>query len=148
MNGIIAVFSGFFIVMLGLNDCIKYRKNIRALQELLSFIDVLKNDIVFKKSSFPELLAAVEKEAYSFIKVKEGAFFLDGCTDKNAVNEFKSFTSKIGTTDDTGQISLCDSSKAYFQRLYNEMCSKEKSKMQVNLSLGILGAVSLIIVFC
>ena len=55
------------------------------------------------------------------------------------------FTKKIGTTDETGQIALCEEYQERFKEFYKESANKEKSRVNVIGAIGILSVVCVLI---
>ena len=63
------------------------------------------------------------------------------------IAEFNSFIKNIGTTDQDGQISLCDEYKSRFEEALINRKSKDKEKLQVNTALSVFGALTVLIFF-
>ncbi len=135
------------IIALGVFDSVKFQNNIKALEEILKLISLFKNEISYKNSSYDELYASGEKENFKNIAFKNGEIFLSDELSKTVNREFYSFINKIGTTDCEGQKTICDSFYNGFLNELNQQRAKEKTKLQVNLSLSLLGALSVVIIF-
>ena len=56
--------------------------------------------------------------------------------------EFSGFVERIGTTEEEGQLSICDEYIERFREFYKESASKEKAKVNV------VGAISALCVVC
>ncbi len=135
------------IIFSGVTDIFKYKKNTLVLNEIIMLITLFKNEIRYKKSSFNELYESGKEQNYKTIIFKNNSIFLPEITNKKIKLLFKSFIDKIGTTDENGQISICDSYTTVFSELLNNQKLKEKSKTQVNLSLSLLSALCVVIIF-
>lgn len=134
------------IISIGLYDCIKVKKTTHLLEEIVDFIGLLKNEINYKKASYPDLMCIGKKQDYTYIlfdKHKPEVSDINPDLSK----EFLRFTEQIGTTDEQGQIAICNDYSEKFSRYLKNQRSKETSRLQVNLSLSILGALSVIIIF-
>lgn len=135
------------IILFGVYDCMKFKKNTRIIEEILSLLELFKNEINYRKASYSELLQAGEKQGFRYISFQNGKICLD-CDDGHMLSrEFGHFTEKIGTTDTQGQVALCEEFTEKLRFLLDKQRAGEDSKLQVNLALSFLGAVSVIIIF-
>lgn len=134
------------IVILGLYDCLKFKKTTLLLEEIIDFICLFKNEMNYRRASYPDLIKLGEKQGYTYISFENNKPSVDNLACA-LTREFNQFAEQIGTTDDEGQITLCNEYKEKFSHLLKVQRSKEESKFQVNLSLSLLGAMSVIIIF-
>ncbi len=141
------VLVSFSVVFLGLHECMKYKRTIETLEDVISFLNMLKNEINYRKSDYFEIYVAGENCKYKYLCFKDKKIFLLPQNNKNIETEFNQFINKIGTTDTDGQLAICDEYLKYFKQLYSSLKEKETSKMRTNMSLSLFGALSIIIVF-
>ena len=141
MNLISSVLLSLVFVLLGLNRIINIKRNTSALYEAVKFINSVKNNIRFLSMDYVSLIENAKRENYSYLAFDEDISISD-CVGEKIQKEFSAFTQKIGTTDEEGQLSLCDEYIQRFQEFYKESASKEKAKVNV------VGAISALCVVC
>ena len=134
------------IISMGLYDCVRFRKITALLEEIVDFTKLLRNEISYRKASYPDLIAMGKKREYRYI-LFENKLPSICVADSDLSREFNDFTKQIGTTDSEGQIALCIEYGEKFSQMLKFHRDKERSKIQVNLSLSLLGAFSVIIIF-
>lgn len=135
------------IIVFGAHDCIKFKKTTLAIEELISLAELFKNEMKYRKASYTDLLQLGKKQGYKHIYFNESEISLV-CEEKGSLSkDFLRFTEKIGTTDEQGQIALCDEYEEKLRYLLTKQRAKEESKLQINLSLSFLGALSVVIIF-
>jgi hypothetical protein len=132
--------AGCFL-LLGINRISSIKKNTCALNDALSFITMVKNNIRFSMMDYESLIECGKKEGYSYISFENGVT-LSKYAAKKAQADFLCFINKIGTTDETGQLMLCDEYLERFKGYYNESASNEKGRVKV------VGALSVLSVVC
>lgn len=135
------------IILFGVYDCIKFKKNTRITEEILSLLELFKNEINYRKASYSELLQAGEKQGFRYISFQNGKICLSCDNEHTVSKEFSHFTEKIGTTDAQGQVALCEEFTEKLRYILSKQRAVEDSKLQVNLALSFLGAISVIIIF-
>ena len=141
MNLFSAVLLSFVFVLLGVNRISNIKSNTRALGEAIKFINSVKNNIRFLSMDYVSLIENAEKENYSYISFDK-YITISPCVGEKIQKEFLEFTKKIGTTDEEGQLCLCDEYIERFRELYKESASKEKAKVNV------VGAINVLCVVC
>ncbi len=135
------------IVLFGVYDYLKYKKAINALEEAVKLFNLFKNEIYYKGSDCNALCKLGSSQGFKNLVFKDSKIILQGVDDKQIQKEFTYFAEKIGTTDIEGQLSVCTEAVNKLSSVLNERAKKESSKLQVNMSLSILGALSMIIIF-
>ena len=135
------------VILLGLYESLKYKKSVATLEEIMDFLNMLKNEINYRQSDYFNLYSSGQKSNYKYICFENGKILLSVQENKNIEDEFNHFINKIGTTDTEGQLSICQEYIRYFDDLYRSYKEKEMSKIRTNLSLSLFGALSIIIVF-
>lgn len=135
------------IIAFGIYDYLKYKRCICALAEAIKLFNLFKNEIYYKGSDYYALCKSGELQGYKYLLFNDEAIILQGVDDKQVKGEFTYFTEKIGTTDIEGQLAVCTEAVDKLGGILKEYSKKEASKLQVNMSLSILGALSMIIVF-
>ncbi len=134
------------IIVYGIYDYLKFKKNTLAIGEILSFIGVVANEIHYKNSSYPDLILSGKNQGYRFICFSEENISVN-CDIENIKNDFAHFTQCLGTTDIQGQLSLCNEYIEKFRCNFDKRKVKEESSLQINLSLSILCALSVVVLF-
>ncbi len=132
--------AGCFL-LLGINRIRTIKKNTCALNEALNFISMVKNNIRFSMMDYESLIECGKKEGYTYISFENGVM-LSEFASKKARADFLCFINKIGTTDELGQMTLCDEYTERFKGYYNESASNEKGRVKV------VGALSVLSVVC
>ncbi len=135
------------VILLGLYESLKYKKSVSTIEEIIGFLNMMKNEINYRRSDYFDLYASGEKCNYKYICFENGEILLSVQENKNIEDEFNQFINKIGTTDTDGQLSICEEYIRYFDDLYRNYKEKEISKIRTNLSLSLFCALSIIIVF-
>lgn len=90
---------------------------------------------------YDSLIESAKKENYSYLEFSDGVSISEYVGEK-AKKEFLNFTKKIGTTDSSGQLSICDEYIEIFKEFYTESVKNEKGKVNV------VGAISVLSVVC
>ncbi len=135
------------IIFFGIYDFLKYKRCVNALEEAVKLFNLFKSEIYYKDSDYYSLCKAGEKENFKYILFNNSVISLGGIDDRRIKAEFSYFAEKIGTTDIEGQLSVCTQAIEMLSGILKEYSKKEASKLQVNMSLSILGALSMIIIF-
>ena len=135
------------IVFFGIYDFLKYKRSVSALEEAVKLFNLFKNEIRYKGSDYYALCNAGEKESFKYLHFDNTTISVSDIYDERIKTEFSYFAEKIGTTDVEGQLSVCNQAVERLNEFLKEYRKKESSKLQVNMSLSILGALSMIIIF-
>ena len=135
------------IIFFGIYDFLKYKRCVNALEEAVKLFNLFKSEIHYKGSDYYALCNAGEKENFKYLLFNNSVISLSGIDDERVKTEFSYFVEKIGTTDVEGQLSVCTQAIERLSSILKEYSKKEASKLQVNMSLSILGALSMIIIF-
>lgn len=142
-----AMLVAFSLIAFGVWDCLKYKSNTRAISEAVRLFRLLKNEIHYRGTDYYSLCRLAEKENFKYITFAENEITLNGVSDFTVNNDFYYYAEKIGTTDTQGQLSLCDEAIERLNISFLEHRKKEISRLQVNMSLSLLSALSVIIIF-
>ena len=118
-----------------------YKRNTLTLYEAIKFINFVKNNIRFLSMDYDSLIESAKKENYSYLDFSDGVSISKYVGEK-VQREFLNFTGKIGTTDSSGQLSICDEYIEIFKEFYKESVKNEKGKVNV------VGAISVLSVVC
>ncbi|MBR2877058.1 MAG: hypothetical protein IKC01_07965 [Clostridia bacterium] len=141
MNSVKVCIVACCVLLAGINRIMNIKKCSKALYEAIRFINLTKNNIRFSSMDYDGLVESGKKEGFSFISF-DGNISISDCVGEKLKNEFESFVRKIGTTDETGQMSICDEYIEQFKNYYNEYKKNEKGKINV------VGALSAFCVVC
>ncbi len=134
-------------VSIGLGNACRQKKCTQALEEAVEFIINVKNQVRFQRAEYLSIYNASKTENYKFITLENEQIFLTEYAGTKNVKEFSDFINKIGTTDEDGQLSLCDE---YYEKLSNSLKAqslREQEKIQVNTALSVLAALCVFIFF-
>ncbi len=126
---------------------LKQIRNVNALDEIISFIALVKSEIRYRTAEYKEIYSKGKLQNYKYLSFSEGEIYVDESVGSKCNEEFREFYCRIGTTDAEGQISLCDEYKERFEEFLKNRKTKEKEKLQVNTALSILGALTVLIFF-
>ncbi len=135
------------VVGVGILNFSEQRKITMTLDEIVRFISFVKAELNYRSTDFDNLFLKGEKQNYKFISFSGGDIMADSSIGKRYSEEFSAFVSGIGTTDETGQLALCDEYSSRFCRYFDERRVKEKEKIQVNAAVTVLGAVCVFVFF-
>ncbi len=147
MKTLIVCLLSLYILLLTFNQVKKTKNNSGAVKEIVRLISVFKTELRYRLSCNDLLFEKVNRENFKYIAFENNRIFLKNCENSSIKQEFYQFISKIGTTDNDGQLSLCDEYLNCFSLLLKEITEKEKSKIKVNTALGMLGAVTVFLFF-
>lgn len=147
MKTIFVLFIAISFLSFGFFNVIRQIKVTKALDEIVRFINFVKTELNYKKSEFLHIYSIGKKQKYKYLSFSDGQIYADDAVGTEIIEEFNSFVKKIGTTDQEGQLSLCDEYKSRFEELLINKKSKGKEKLQVNTALSIFGALTVLIFF-
>ena len=134
-------------MLYGLLNVIRQTKNTGALDEFLRFISLVKTEIRYRNAELYDIYSKGIKQNYKYLSFSDSEIYINQRVDASLTEEFISFIRKLGTTDEAGQIALCDEYKDRFEEAL--MCKKtrEKEKLQVNTALSVFGALMVLLFF-
>ncbi len=147
MKPIFSFFLSLCFVAIGFGNAFRQKKCTKALEEAVKFISTVRNQVRFQRAEFKEIYDNAKAENYSFILLENERISLKEYAGEKNIKQFSDFVNKIGTTDEEGQISLCDE---YYEKLSNslkEQAGNEQEKIQVHTSLSVLAALCVFIFF-
>lgn len=144
MKSLVAVVVAISIIAIGAYDCLKFRKTTIAIEEILKLLNIFRNGINYRKASYADLISTAQSQDFRYISFDKDKMVLD-CTSSCVCSKFDALVENIGTTDVQGQLSICGEFIEGFTHMLAKQRAKESSKMQVNLSLSLLGALTVII---
>lgn len=144
MNIVVSFAMAFCFVLLAINKIINIRRGTQTLYEAVKFINLVKNNIRFSMMDYNNIIECSKNEGFSYVNFNE-QITLSDYVDERKQAEFLAFTKKIGTTDEIGQIALCEEYQERFKEFYKESANKEKSRVNVIGAIGILSVVCVLI---
>lgn len=147
MKTLFVLLIAFSFLAFGFFNVIRQIKITKALDEIVRFVSLVKTEMNYRKSEFSHIYSIGEKQGYKYISFSDGQIFADDAVGVGIIAEFNSFIKNIGTTDQDGQISLCDEYKSRFEEALKNRKSKDKEKLQVNTALSVFGALTVLIFF-
>ena len=119
----------------------------KALEEIIGFISLVKTEVHYTTADFEKIFLKGKAQNYKYLFFYDNQIFLNKSADKRINEDFNSFINKIGTTDEEGQLNICQEYKERFEEILRKRKIKEKEKLQVNTALSIFGALSVLIFF-
>lgn len=119
----------------------------KALEEIIGFISLVKTEVHYTTADFEKIFLKGKAQNYKYLSFYDNQIFLNKSADERINEDFNSFINKIGTTDEEGQINICQEYKERFEEILRKRKIKEKEKLQVNTALSIFGALSVLIFF-
>lgn len=144
MNIVVSFAMAFCFILLVINKIINIRRGTQTLYEAVKFINLVKNNIRFSMMDYNNIIECSKNEGFSYVNFNE-QITLSDYVDERKQAEFLAFTKKIGTTDEIGQIALCEEYQERFKEFYKESANKEKSRVNVIGAIGILSVVCVLI---
>lgn len=131
----------------GVLNAFKELKTTKALDEIVCFINLVKTEVHYTAADFEKILFSGKGRNYKYLSFSEDQIYLDKSFGNKLCGAFDEFTSKIGTTDDVGQLNICQEYKERFEELLRKRKAKEKERLQVNTALSLFGALTVLIFF-
>ena len=119
----------------------------KALEEIIGFISLVKTEVHYTTADFEKIFLKGKAQNYKYLSFYDNQIFLNKSAGERINEDFNSFINKIGTTDEEGQINICQEYKERFEEILRKRKIKEKEKLQVNTALSIFGALSVLIFF-
>ncbi len=147
MKTIFVLLLGTAFLFSGAVNILKQIRITNALEEIVHFITLVKTAVHYTTADFEKIFSKGREENYKYISFSGNEIFLSKAVGSKISEDFSRFINKIGTTDEEGQINLCNEYKEYFQELLTKRKIKEKEKLQVNTALSIFGALTVLIFF-
>lgn len=131
----------------GALNVLKQLRITKALDEIVRFIKLVKTEVHYTTADFEKLFLKGKAQKYKYLSFSDNQIYLDKSVGVKFCEDFNGFISKIGTTDDVGQLNICDEYKDRFEELLTNRKAKEKEKLQVNTALSLFGALTVLIFF-
>lgn len=131
----------------GALNVLKQLRITNALDEIVRFINLVKTEVHYTTADFENIFLKGKSQNYKYLSFYDNQIFLDKSVGVNFCEIFNGFINKIGTTDEAGQINICEEYKERFEELLAKRKLKEKEKLQVNTALSLFGALTVLIFF-
>ncbi len=147
MKNLFVVLSSCCFLILGGVNISKQIKQTNALDEIVGFISLVKTEVRYHSAEYIDIYHKAKCENYKYLSFEKGEIYADRSIGEKCIDDFKSFVRKIGTTDEQGQLAICDEYKDRFDSVLNNRKNKEKERLQVNVALSVLGAITVLIFF-
>ncbi len=148
------VLKTFFVVLLATTclfsggvNVLKQVRITNALDEIIRFINLVRAEVHYTTADFEKIFLKGKSQNYKYLSFSDNEIFLNKDVGDKVGEDFKCFINKIGTTDEYGQIKLCEEYKERFEDLLTKRKTNEKEKLQVNTALSIFGALTVLIFF-
>lgn len=131
----------------GALNVLKQVDTTKALEEIIGFISLVKTEVHYTTADFEKIFLKGKAQNYKYLSFYDNQIFLNKSAGERINEDFNSFINKIGTTDEEGQLNICQEYKERFEEILRKRKIKEKEKLQVNTALSIFGALSVLIFF-
>ena len=131
----------------GALNVLKQVDTTKALEEIIRFISLVKTEVHYTTADFEKIFLKGKAQNYKYLSFYDNQIFLNKSAGERINEDFNSFINKIGTTDEDGQLNICQEYKERFEEILRKRKLKEKEKLQVNTALSIFGALSVLIFF-
>ncbi len=147
MKTVFIVFLATAFLFSGAMNVLKQVRITTALDEVVRFINLVKTEVHYTTADFEKIFLKGKSQNYKYVSFSDNEIFLNKSLGVKLNDEFNCFINKIGTTDEQGQISICEEYKARFEETLMKRKAKEKEKLQVNTALSLFGALTVLIFF-
>ncbi len=147
MKTVFVVSLAILFLISGALNVLKQLKITNALDEIVRFINLVKTEVHYTTADFENIFLKGKAQNYKYLSFSDNQIFLNKSVGVNFCEDFNCFIGKIGTTDEEGQINICEEYKERFEELLTKRKVKEKEKMQVNTALSLFGALTVLIFF-
>ena len=148
------VLKTVFVVLLaatflfsGILNVLKQVRITNALDEIIRFINLVRAEVHYTTADFENIFLNGKSQNYKYLSFSDNEIFLNKDVGDKVGEDFKGFIKRIGTTDEYGQIKLCEEYKERFEDLLTKRKINEKEKLQVNTALSVFGALTILIFF-
>ena len=147
MKFILGVMLSLLILVSGGMKAVERKKNTSAVAEILDYISLIKTEVSYLSADYEAIYQKSKSRNYKHITFYDNKIKLNNYCNNEYRDLFNDFTSRLGTTDADGQLSLCEEYKQRFENILKQRMEKDKEKLQVNTALSVLGSVCVLIVF-
>ena len=147
MKTIFVVLLATSFLISGALNVLTHTRVTNAMDEIVRFINLVKTEVHYTTADFEKIFSKGKAQNYKYISFSDDEIFLNKSVGVKLNNDFNGFINKIGTTDEAGQLNICQEYKERFEELLNKRKEKEKEKMQVNTALSFFGALTVLIFF-
>lgn len=147
MKFILGVMLSLFVLVSGGMKAVERKKNTSAVAEILDYISLIKTEVRYLSADYEAIYQKGKSRNYKHISFNDKKIQLNDYCNNEYSDLFNDFTSRLGTTDADGQLSLCEEYKQRFENILKQRMEKDKEKLQVNTALSVLGSICVLIVF-
>ena len=147
MKFILGVMLSLLILVSGGMKAVERKKNTSAVAEILDYISLIKTEVSYLSADYEAIYQKSKSRNYKHITFYDNKIKLNNYCNNEYSDLFNDFTSRLGTTDAEGQLSLCEEYKQRFENILKQRMEKDKEKLQVNTALSVLGSICVLIVF-
>ena len=147
MKTVFVLLLSTLFLLSGALNVLKQVDTTKALEEIIGFISLVKTEVHYTTADFEKIFLKGKAQNYKYLSFYDNQIFLNKSAGERINEDFNSFINKIGTTDEEGQLNICQEYKERFEEILRKRKLKEKEKLQVNTALSIFGALSVLIFF-
>lgn len=138
MKSVFAVTASFMFLVFGFIKTAEIKKSYYCLEEICRFIIFIKEEIRYKSSSVLMLREQFINQKYRFVFWNDEKIGISKLCDGNINALFDDFCIKLGTSDVTGQIALCEQYGELFAKMKTEKEKTIPSKSKIYLAFSLL----------
>lgn len=135
------------ILIVAYGDIVAQRKKTAVLDVSVRLLGFLKNELSFHKTDIDTLFCEAHRNGFDCFDYDGTSVAVSKDFPKASGEDLLCFLNAVGTTDCEGQVNLCDEYLARMKTHLYEQRLSEKSKTTVSFALGILGSMSIIVLF-
>lgn len=147
MKTFFVAFGVIVCLTMGFVNAVNQKNVSGALDDAVRFINFVKSELRYRSSDYGSIYEKGRSRKYSHIKFESGEIKLALHSDSVFKKEFSDFINRIGTTDEEGQLALCDEYSKRFSDMLEKRRKNENEKIQVNTALSVFCALCLLIFF-
>ena len=107
----------------------------KALEEIIGFISLVKTEVHYTTADFEKIFLKGKAQNYKYLSFYDNQIFLNKSAGERINEDFNSFINKIGTTDEEGQLNICQEYKERFEEILRKRKIKTHKIIQNSFNL-------------
>lgn len=131
----------------GYKEIVKQRSRTALIDQSVRLISFMRAELNYRRLDCESLYLSARKNGFNCVSFENGVILPCDKFPERVRCELTAFFSSLGTTDADGQLLLCDEYYERIKLLYGEQRSSEKSKVQVDFAVSLLGVFVVIVLF-
>lgn len=147
MKTVFVLLLATLFLLSGALNVLKQVRITNALEEIIAFISLVRTEVHYTTADFEKIFLKGKAQNYKYLSFYDNQIFLNKAVGERIKEYFNGFINKIGTTDEEGQLNICQEYKERFEEVFRKRKIKEKEKLRVNTALSLFGALTVLIFF-